>query len=307
MAHTSPTRRASVLLIVFTLSLFTFSLFTALAVNYPYRKSPYVNDYANVLTPQTISTLQTMLAEMRSRDDVEMSVITINSINDYPAGDKTIEDFAKNLFNRWGLGNALTDKGVLMVVAVKDRKVRIQLGDGYNGSYSDQAAGVITNYILPAFRVNDYNTGITRGTKAMIYTVTGHWATGGQLTFVDDPKFPLVVGGLAILGVAVLGIGLYSYASHKCPQCHKSSLRVVSMVTRAPSYTHGGEKEIHIDCPNCGFHDERVIPLAALAPYYGYGSARSSRTRSNWSSGRSSSGGSSGGGHSSGGGATGSW
>ena len=309
MIPVSSWRRAWTVLIVLA-SLFMFGITAALAARYPYRVSPYVNDYAKVLTPQTTAALQNMMAEMNSRENIEMSVITINSIRDYPdTNDATIEDFALHLFNRWGLGNALTDKGVLMVIAVKDRKVRIQLGDGYSASYDDQAQGVINEYILPAFRVNDYNTGIARGTKAMIHTVTGRWATGGQLTFADSSTFPLALGGIGLLGLGILGYGLWSYASHKCPACGKSSLRVVSAVTRAPSYSHGGEKEIHLDCPNCGYHNERTIPLGALAPYYGYGSARSSRTRSNWSSGRSSGGGSSssGGGHSSGGGATGSW
>ena len=304
MTPISTWRRAWTILIVFS-GLFIFGLTAAFAANYPYRTSPYVNDYAKVLTPQTTTALNTMLAEMQSRDNVEMSVITINSIKDYPAGDATIEDFALHLFNRWGLGNALTDKGVLMVVAIKDRKVRIQLGDGYNGSYSDKAKGVITDYILPAFRVNDYNTGILRGVKGTIQAVTGHWATGGALTLVDNPSFPLIVGGAGLLGLGILGFGIYSYASHKCPTCGKSTLRIVGTVTRAPTISHGGEKAILRDCPNCGFHDERTVMLGALTPYYG--SARSGRHYSNWGGGSSGGGSSGGGGHSSGGGATGSW
>jgi uncharacterized protein len=306
MIPVSAWRKAWTILIVFTI-VFMFGVTAALAARYPYRTSPYVNDYANVLTPQTVTALNTMLTEMKSRDNIEMSVITINSINDYPdTGDATIEDFALHLFNRWGLGNALTDKGILMVVAIKDRKVRIQLGDGYNGSYSDRAAGVITNYILPAFRVNDYNTGITRGTKAMIHTATGNWATGGQLTLADSSNFPLVVGGVGLLGLGILGFGIYSYSSHKCPSCGKSVLRISSAVTRSPTISHGGEKAILRECPNCGFHDERTIMLGALTPYYS--SARSGRYHDSWGGGGSSSGSSSSsGGHSSGGGATGSW
>ncbi|MEO8609162.1 MAG: TPM domain-containing protein [Chloroflexota bacterium] len=305
MTPISSWRKAWMIMIVVT-GLFIFDLTMGLAASYPYRVSPYVNDYANVLTPQTSAALTAMLTEMQSRDKVEMSVITINSIHDYPAGDATIEDFALHLFNRWGLGNALTDKGILMVVAIKDHKVRIQLGDGYNGSYSDQAQGVITSYILPAFRVNDYNTGILKGVKGAIHMATGNWATGGQLIFADDPSFPLVVGGVGLLGLGILGFGVYSYSSHKCPSCGKSTLQTSSTITRAPTISHGGEKAIIRDCPNCGFHDERTVMLGALTPYYS--SARSGRYHDNWGGGGSSSSGSSGGGgHSSGGGATGSW
>lgn len=66
---------------------------------------------------------------------IEAVVVTINSIGDYQTGDATIEAFATNLFNTWGIGHKKENNGVLILVAVKDRKARIELGKGYGREY----------------------------------------------------------------------------------------------------------------------------------------------------------------------------
>src|SRR5687767_9368575 len=92
---------------------------------YPTRQGDYINDYAGILPVDTAASIQGMLVALERDSDIEMTVVTIQSINDYSTGDSTIESFATKLFNRWRLGNATTNKGVLLLVAVRDRKVRI--------------------------------------------------------------------------------------------------------------------------------------------------------------------------------------
>ena len=66
-----------------------------------------------------------------TKTGIEMVVVTINSIKDYNTGDSTIESFAKNLGNTWGVGHKKTNDGVVMLVAVRDRKSWISLAGGY--------------------------------------------------------------------------------------------------------------------------------------------------------------------------------
>jgi len=262
---------------------------------YPTRQGTYINDYAELLTPETTASIQAMLTDLGRNNGIEMTVVTIHSISDYATGDTTIESFATHLFNRWGLGDAQTNKGVLLLVALRERKVRIELGRGYDSSYDKKAQDVINEFILPAFRNEDYVRGIDKGVKGTIHALTGSWPPGGEPSILDDPNLPGILGVGAILGLGLVGFGTYQYYRHRCPGCGKSSLSISSNVLQYPTYSSAGEKEIQRYCSNCGFQDTRLVMMAML-------------TVSDSSDGdSSSSSSSSGGGSSDGGGASGSW
>ncbi|MBZ0288433.1 MAG: TPM domain-containing protein [Anaerolineae bacterium] len=281
-------------------ALFVCSLSAVWAAGYPARQGTYINDYAHLLPPDVSASIQAMLAELQRTSDIEMSVVTINSISEYGTGDPTIESFATRLFNRWGLGNALTDKGVLFLVAVKDRKVRIELGDGYDSSYNKKAQDVLNEFVLPAFKNGDFVRGIDKGVKGTIHAVTGSWPPGAEPTIFDNPNLPGILGVGGLVGLGLIGFGALYYYNHKCPMCGKSGLYIATNVLVYPTYGSEGEKEVRRECPGCGFHDTRIeaIPMR----HYTTSSSSDSGGSSSSSSGSSDSGGSS-----SGGGATGSW
>jgi uncharacterized protein len=267
---------------------------------YPPRQSDYVNDFAGILPSESEASIQAMLADLEQNSGIEMTVVTIESINDYSTQDFTIESFATNLFNRWRLGNATTNKGIMLLVGVDDRKVRIELGRGYDSTYNKKAQDVINEFILPAFRDKDYVRGIDRGVKGTIHAVTGSWPPGGEPSILDDPNLPrtLGIGGLA--GLGVLGFGAYWYFRHKCPGCGKMSLAISSDVLSYPTYSSEGEKEIHRYCGNCGFDEKYVVSIPIRTHSSSSGGGGSSSSSSSSSSSDS-------GGSSSGGGASGSW
>ncbi|MGE5458324.1 MAG: TPM domain-containing protein, partial [Methanococcaceae archaeon] len=117
----------------------------------------YVNDYANVITDANKESIKSMLKSVESQTKTEIVVVTINSVSDYrnvpetetvdysindgitttvtsdePAGTtESIEEFALDLFNTWGIGDKEKNNGILILVAVEDRRCRIQLGGGY--------------------------------------------------------------------------------------------------------------------------------------------------------------------------------
>ncbi|HUP47816.1 MAG TPA: TPM domain-containing protein [Thermoanaerobaculia bacterium] len=136
---------------------------------YPQPDAGYVTDLAGVLSRDQQERIEQWLLQVELKSRTEIVVVTIDSISDYPGTrNATLESFATALFNRWGVGNKPQNDGVLLLVAVKDRRARIELGAGYAGARDHDAAAIMQNVILPRFRQNDYAGGITRGVKAIV-------------------------------------------------------------------------------------------------------------------------------------------
>jgi len=139
---------------------------------YPIPKDKYVNDYANVLDATDIIKLRSDLNKLERETGIEGTVLTLQSIEDYETSDERLEEFATNLFNTWAIGNKEKNNGFLILVAVKDRKVRIELGSGYGNKFNQEMQRIINRKMLPAFRDEKYSQGIYNGTMATIDAVS---------------------------------------------------------------------------------------------------------------------------------------
>jgi uncharacterized membrane protein YgcG len=183
---------------------------TGISVNaqgdYPPARDPYVNDYAGVMDPQHIREIRTMLTDLNEEADIQATVLTVNSIKEYQTDDETIESFATHLFNSWGIGDRATNNGVLILVAVKDRKVRIELGSGYGSQYNAPMKDVIDEYMLPAFRSNEYGRGIHQGAQAVISRLTGVWPGGEEKTTSSAPGWSLAGAIPAVMAIGIFCI-----------------------------------------------------------------------------------------------------
>src|SRR5690606_31451508 len=83
---------------------------------YPVATDQYVNDYANVISSADEAHIRDLLTGYEASDGVQMTVLTVRSLSDYRTGDNSIEQFATNLFNEWGIGQASRNDGVLLLV-----------------------------------------------------------------------------------------------------------------------------------------------------------------------------------------------
>lgn len=261
---------------------------------YPQQFETYVDDYAHLLTPDAKTAIQSSLTTLKNTTGIDAVVVTIRSIGSYPTGDPTIESFALNLFNTWKIGNAQTNRGVMLLVAVDDRKVRIQLGDGYDISYNNRVQTVIDNQILPAFREDQYTQGIQKGVQGLIQVVS---TASSPLDILFSRVNPaLLLGGVGV-ALAFILYGVISRFQHRCPQCGQITLDIQSNVLQYPTYTSSGEREIRRICSNCDYRNTYTVTMSRLyrSTYRSSGGGGSSGSSSG------------GGGHSSGGGATGSW
>ena len=124
-------------------------------LKYP-QYSGYVNDYADILTLEEEAKLNNLLGELDRKTTAQIAVLTIETTSGV-----SIEEYSVELFQKWGIGQKGKDNGLLLLVSVKDRKVRIEVGYGLEGAITDAISSrIIRNIIVPHFKQADYGQGI---------------------------------------------------------------------------------------------------------------------------------------------------
>ena len=118
-----------------------------------------VVDAANILDPAQEAELTAKLERLEKQSQRQLVVATIPDLQGYE-----IADYGYRLGDHWGIGDKGRDDGVILIVAPKDRKVRIEVGYGLEGILPDILAGrIIRNAIIPRFKADDYPGGISAG------------------------------------------------------------------------------------------------------------------------------------------------
>jgi len=146
----------------------------------------HVVDQANLLSPQVRQSLEKKLADLEEKSGIQFVVATIASLQG-----QEIEPYANDLFRHWGLGEKTKNNGVLMVVAPKEKKIRIEVGYGLEGTLTDALSKiVIVNAIAPRFKAGDFAGGVTRGVDDVITILTtdsSEWTKKPQVR-PDNPE-----------------------------------------------------------------------------------------------------------------------
>lgn len=177
----------------------------------------YVNDFAAILDAQTRGMLEQRLKDVEAKTSSEIAVATVKSLDGM-----SIEEYADRLFKEWGIGQAKTDNGVLILVAPNDREMRIEVGYGLEGVLPDGLAGEIRDeQFLPRFRDNDYAGGISAGVGRIADIVERNQVlTPEELARFNDsssdvPVFVLVpfLGLFVAIGSFMVGLGLRTKAA----------------------------------------------------------------------------------------------
>jgi len=123
-----------------------------------------VVDLADLLSPGEEAYLVERLAALEARTTDQLVIATVPSL-----GGRSIDDYSLALFNRWGLGQADKDNGVLLLVAPAERQVRIQVGHGLERILTDaRARAIVDSEILPQFQQSRWYEGIRGGARAII-------------------------------------------------------------------------------------------------------------------------------------------
>jgi len=140
--------------------------------------SGYVTDLAGVLSPDTVAKLDQLCTEVDTQAHAQIAVVLIKT-----TGDETIEQFGNELFAKWKVGPKGTDKGVLLLFAVQDRKRWIEVGYGLEGALNDAKAGDIGRAMVPQLRAGDYDGAVTLGVQQVAQVA----AADANVSLADMP------------------------------------------------------------------------------------------------------------------------
>lgn len=140
--------------------IFTFLTFVLFIINVEALVDPtsnfYVNDYANILSEETENEIQSMSVQLSNTDGTQMVVVTVEDLEGL-----SVEEYANQLFNKFGIGEADSDNGLLILVSRDDRKIRVEVGYGLEGVINDGKAGrYLDAYAVPYLKNNEWDKGI---------------------------------------------------------------------------------------------------------------------------------------------------
>lgn len=160
-----------------------------------------VMDLAHVLPAVTAAALTSDLAAHETKTGNQVTVLVLPSLEGEP-----LEEWSHRVATTWKLGQKGTDNGVLLLVALKEKKVRIEVGYGLEGTLTDlRSAHIIRNEIVPRFRAGDIPAGIEAGVAAILKTIEGTYSAPepGIPTYSRDETISRVI--LAVVVGLVFG------------------------------------------------------------------------------------------------------
>ena len=213
-------------------TMLAFALFFLTQVSYA-TEIPFltgrVTDNAQILSPDTQRVITEALKAHEDKTGNQVAVLTVPSLEG-----EGIEEYALNVFNGWKLGQKGKDNGILLVVAPSDRRMRIEVGYGLEGTLTDGTAGsIIRNVITPHFKKEDYNSGVSEGVKSIISVLEGgqvpdasgetsgksNFSSGlnieSDLSIIERILFGAfifgIIGLFTVIGVLTPGVGWFLY------------------------------------------------------------------------------------------------
>lgn len=160
----------------------------------------YVNDYANMMSQETRARLEQELKDFERSDSTQVVILTVESIE----GD-VLESFSIRVAEKWKIGQAGKDNGVILLAVKKERKTRIEVGRGLEGQLTDLTAGRIVQLVInPQFKRGDFNAGFTSGIRAVIDATRGEFKAdqvrrASSTRGIVSSFMPLIVFGAVCL------------------------------------------------------------------------------------------------------------
>jgi uncharacterized protein len=209
------------------LSVILIAFSAAIAADVPYLTGR-VTDNAGILSAHARKALSENLKAHEARTGNQIAVLTIPTLHG-----EAIEEYAVRVFEEWKLGQKGKDNGVLMIVVPEDRRMRIEVGYGLEGTLTDLMAGRIIQHVMtPRFGNGDYEGGLTDGVMAVVKllergeapAVTGGTSRVGRsgANFVE-PDLPIlqrilfgafifgIIGLFTVIGILTPGVGWFLY------------------------------------------------------------------------------------------------
>ena len=165
------TMKLTKLFIVFFVAFFSLNQIEAQNVIPKANPPVLVTDLAGVLSPEQKQALENKLVSIDDSSSNQIAVVILATLDGNP-----IEEYANKLFREWGIGNKKSRNGVLLLIAIQDKKMRIEVGYGLEGAIPDVTSiNIIDNDLKPAFRAGAYYEGIDKATDNIAKAAVGEY------------------------------------------------------------------------------------------------------------------------------------
>jgi uncharacterized protein len=181
----------------------------------------YVNDFAGILSTDSVTALDQLCAQIDQKAHAQIAVVTVKSMAPDKSGAvPSIEEFAVSLEEKWKVGPKSSDRGLLVIVSLNPRKYRIEVGYGLEGILNDAKVGDIGRDMQPYLRSGDYSHGITVAVQELAQVIAADAGVSLQAPSTGPPgyhyetepatqisPFALIVGGIVVVVVLAVLVG----------------------------------------------------------------------------------------------------
>ena len=155
-----------------------------------------LTDQVEMLSASERSALADRIRELKDRTGVELSVLIVESLQGYD-----VADFSYEVFSQWKLGKKGEDKGLLLVIAPKDKKMRLEVGYGLEGNITDVISRrILENVLRPNFRNGNFAQGIEAAIGAIEAVANGDTA---QLEKSQKSRSKQILSWIEIVAILV--------------------------------------------------------------------------------------------------------
>ncbi len=153
------------------ISLVLFSQYATAQKEIPELQNLRVHDEANILSPQAVSYLEQRLKNFEDSTTNQIAILIVPSLEG-----EVLESYSLRVAEKWKLGTKNNDNGALLIVAIQDHGVRIEVGQGLEGPLPDaMCSRIIRNEVAPNFRNGNYDAGILAAVSAITQAIKGEY------------------------------------------------------------------------------------------------------------------------------------
>ena len=160
--------------------------------SYPDPVDRYLNDFTGTLSADSQQSIKRRLSEIHAKNRLDIRVAIINKYASFKTKNKTWESFSTELFNHWQIGDRFQNRGVLLLISLDDRKIRIELGSGYSSKFDKGMKSIIDSVISPPLTKSKFSEGISNGIEAILNSVTV------EQSFLDRYFWHILIGCISL-------------------------------------------------------------------------------------------------------------
>ena len=170
-----------------------------------------VHDDAKILSAEAIDQLEKQLTAYEDSTSNQIAILTVSSLDGEP-----VENYSMRVVEEWKLGTEEKDNGVLLLIALNDRKMRIEVGYGLEGVLTDAICSrIIRNELAPAFRQNQYDEGVIGAVNSIISAIGGEYIAEDTDRELELGIIPRILIGLFVFGI----LGVFTFMGLIVPGC----------------------------------------------------------------------------------------